>query len=344
LLSGVSARTLWRVVYATLFGGLGLIFLAQPFVFVVYAARLFTPRLGVISLIVVAADIVVATIVLPIFVTRARMKQREELNAGYTTLMPEFDQVDGISPKTRQVVRPAKPSPQNRANGDAITTGLELGALDTGRTPLQIAIRRRTALIWEIVSLIVLLGSVLFFVAVIIPARHFPDSVVALLLVLGTGSLCTVIIIPRLVIQFAPAWYYEGRLRAANRDANALQVSFSNGDVVEELVGNDAPALPDSGWRPTSYVVFSTRSIVFYSRHQTELIPYLAVPRERIVGSRQLSAASATLIFRKDNGTTIDLILTVTAPSYTSGRKRIEERSQLLVDWADGRTPHSAFG
>jgi hypothetical protein len=341
LLSGVSARTLWRAVRAVFYGGFGVVFLSLPFVLVVVAANLYSQRLGVLTLVALATNIVVVAIALLQLVPRASAAQRRELDAGYTTLMPEFDQIDGIDPRSGRVVRPARPVAAGRSAGDSITTGLELGSLETGRAPLQIAVRRQVALTAELVSTFVLLGSVAFFLTVVLPADHFPDGDLAVLFLLAVAALCAVIIIPTLTIRFTPGWYYERRLRESTPGASVFQVSLSSADVVEELAGIHAPALPESRWRPLSYVVFTNDQLVFYSRHGSELIPYLDIPKSRVVGARPRSEISPTLVLRKNNGTTIKLTLTVGVASYRSSRKGQEERCGWILDWAHDRTLHA---
>jgi hypothetical protein len=341
LLSGLSARTFSRLVSALIFGGFGSVALYVPFALAVGAAHYYSQRLWMLTVVVLAVHVVVVTTAVLVLAPRADAAQRRELDAGYTTLMPEFDQVDGIDPRSGRVVRPAKLASSNRSASDTITTGLQLGTVETRRTPLDVAVRRQAAVTAEIVCTFILLGTVTFFIVVVAPSGHFPDVGVAVLLLLATASLFAVILIPALVIRFAPGWYYERRLIEATPDARAFQVIVSNGNVVEELAGIDAPALPGSRWRPLSYVVCTNDHLAFYSRATSELIPYLDIPKSCVVAARPRSAISTTLVLRKDNGTTIDLTLTVGVPSYRAARKGQEARSEWILRWAHDKTAQS---
>jgi hypothetical protein len=325
---------------------MGLAVLAVPVLFLVNAFHHYTPVVGLAVLVTFGAVVVLTAVLVPIFSSRARNMQRRELDAGYTTLTPEFDQVDGIDPVTKMVVRPAKTGVTFWTDDDRITTGNDRGVIDTGRTPFQIVVRRRTAVTAETVSLIVLIGCVYWFVLYVLPVPRPSQGLVVVLLLLAVVAFFVAVTVPTVVIRFVPAWYYTARLRDSVRDATAYQATPNNDDIVEELAGIDAPALPGSRFQPASYLLCTSDHLVLFSRHGKVLIPYLDVPRSRIVDARVGSSVAGTggsslsapvLTFRKDNGTELKVTFSLTAPSYPSGRKRFERDSQEIVDWANTR-------
>ena len=86
------------------------------------------------------------------------------MEAGYTTLLKEFDHVDGIDAKTGIVVRPALLREVGAPSGDAITTGAELGPIDGVPTPLQLTARIRVLLFGYLSLVVIFFTSLIVFV------------------------------------------------------------------------------------------------------------------------------------------------------------------------------------
>jgi hypothetical protein len=339
-LPGLSSRGLWRAVNGTIFAALGLLVLTLPILFIVNASHDYTSAFGIGVLLALGVVILIAAILLSTLLPAARIKQRRELDSGYTTLMPEFDQVDGIDPATKQIARPAKTAPSTQPRGDRITSGAGGVALETGRTPFQIALRRRAATSTTVGSFIVLIGSV-YGLVLLVPVARPSQVLLAVLFLLVIAALCVVITVPIVVMRFVPGWYYTARLSEAT-SVPVYQATPSNSDLVGELVGAGAPTMPGSTHRSASYLICEGEHLVLYNRNGTELDPYLVVPRSRIVeahvgssalGTGGASVSAPVLTILKDNGTELKITFSLTAPSWLSGRKRFLKDSQAIVDW-----------
>ncbi len=302
----------------------------------------FTAAVGVTVLVVFFGAIVVGLGLMLVLLPPARAMQRRELEAGYTTLMPQFDDVDGIDPRTGLVVRPAIKRPPGATPDGLITTGMELGGIDTGRTPLQISLRVKPANLGELIAVVVLLTLIVAFVSI-------PDENTWLgiaIVVLAALAFASVIAIPITVLTYAPAWYDTARLSAVASGARAFAVGdVGDIDVVTELAGVGAASLAGARLRSPSFVVCEPSRLVMYSRRGTELVPFLLIPRSRIAAGRVGQATNVNgpslpapvLTVLKDNGSTVDLTLALLAPSMTSGKRRFQVDSQWIVDWAHAR-------
>jgi hypothetical protein len=341
VLPGVSARTALRLAYSVLYLGIPLIGMAPVALVVIKVAGVYSPTIGIAVLVVFFGIILVGGSLVSILFPRARSIQRRELQAGYTTLMPEFDQVDGIDPKTGLVVRAARTPSARATTANTITTGAELGTVETHRNELQICLGTRRAVAWESLSLAILLGAGL--AIAVFPGANAATQLVLYLMCFIAGS--TALCIAAVVFKFAPIWYYMARLSEQAGGAPAFEFTLGNPNYAIELTGINAPQLPHARQRFMSYMVCEPDRLVMFSRHRTELIPFLLVPRSTIVdahvgvapNTQAVPVAAPILTVRKDNGTDLELVFTLTVRSWIGGRKQIRQDSQWIVDWALGK-------
>ena len=283
------------------------------------------------------------------FGVRASHVHKAELAAGYTTLLKQFDQVDGIDSKTGQVVRPARARPVGAPALDTITTGIELGVLDGIPTPLQLVMRVRLALPSFVLSVLI------FAACIVVLTPDFDDNdgpnggalvlfVVALIIVFVSGL--AILMIPSMLFSIVPGRQYLAILVERFPTAHVVVGTIQEPDVLDELFAVDAARLPDSGDRGTDYLVFGASRVDLYSRHKTELVPFLSIPRSRIARSeltfisqsRGPTLPAALFTLTKDDGGTTPLTLSFNAPAGPTTKKKVQVVCDWVLDWANGGT------
>jgi hypothetical protein len=307
-------------------------------------------RVGAILALIGFALIALFVVILPICIPvglRAKRIEELELIAGYTTLLTQFDQVDGIDSRTGQVVRPAKLRTVGSPVQGSVTTGIELGAIEGIRTPLQIALRVWPASAGFFGSIIVLVVS-LAEVWVGVADNTAFNWLLGASLILLILAIFPIVMIPIFVLTIAPSRRYVMRLTAEYPSARVMPGEFAGTEFIEELVEPDAPALPFAKDRVADYFVFAAEQLIAYSRCKTELLPFLVIPRSRITAARLGSVPNwrgpeipaAVFVIRKDNGSTADmtlnLALMVAGSDAVSTPKKIRPSVDWAIAWATG--------
>jgi hypothetical protein len=343
-----SASTLVGVLVAISFGSLFVGFLGVS-VLRLLGGVATSPVAGIFTIIflaLIALFVVTLAICIPIGL-RAKRIEVAELEAGYTTLLKQFDQVDGIDSRTGQVVRPAK----HRAGGSpaqtAVTTGIELGAIEGLQTPLQIGLRVWPASVGFFGSVVILMVSLAEVWAGIADNSAF-NWILGASIILLILAIFPIIMTPIFVLTISPSRRYVARLTAEHPGARVMPGAFDSNEFIEELLDPDAPTLPFAKDRVADYFVFDTEQLIAYSRHKTELVPFLVVPRSRVTAARLGSVSNgrgpeipaAVFTVRKDDGSAVDitlnLALMVAGYSAISTTKKIRPSVDWAIAWATG--------
>lgn len=341
-LPGLSARTLFRALAGFIVGGVGVLILAEPFLLIDKTVGAFNEATGIAVLITVGAALAVAFVAFLALYPQAVGKQRAELKVGYTTLTTQFDQVDGIDPSTGLVVRPAIRRLTPAMVGDAITTGLDIGPIDIGHGTVSIAARVRPAVIGFIASVIVMFAGSFWFVSLSTAHPEPSTGLVVGAFFLGFAGLCGVIIVPVFTLQYAPLYYSVAMLQRRAAGTRVFRADLSDSDIVIELVGVDVPSLPGARYVASCLVAFEATQLVLYRRTTRTLLPFLVIPRSRIIGSHlgwdanyNSGNTSPVLTILKDNGSHFDETLTLTPATLLGWRKQLKSQSNWVVDWAN---------
>ena len=295
---------------------------------------------GEVILIILGFSFVMCGALVAIFLPFLRRKQRAELATGYTTMYPKFNQVDGISPRTGLVVRPAVPRPNRSAAPGAFTTGAEHGSLETGRTALGIVVRTPSLAITFVVSILILIGA-----PVIVFTDQNPSDLVALSTVLlWCAALIALIFAGAAAQMTVPERFYVARLGEQFPTGRAFSAVLDDSNVVAELIGADAPTLPRARARLVGYVVIDGVDLIFYSSKRSELLPYLTIPRSRVTSAQATTSTGLTntpfpsveLFVTKDNGSLLNVIIRFGATSFIQGRKTLQSYGTAMIGWATG--------
>ncbi|MCU1469246.1 MAG: hypothetical protein JWQ39_395 [Glaciihabitans sp.] len=343
-LPGISARGAWRLFNGVIWSGTGAILLGIVLFMIFLDAIRRSENLTLMIVVCIGTLILLVTLT-PVGAWRisafATVRQHAEVEAGYTTLLTSFDQVDGIDPRTGHVVRPAVARESAQASG--ITSGAVLGPLEVALTPWQVVLHRRGAVFWTaLAALTVVVNCVLTTV--------YPDD--DLLNILGPiclgVALLAAILIPIIAFQFGPQNYYLSQLRRAFPDAHAFAGRVVGTDLVAELLGTHLMSIPGARDRLTDYFVFDRERVILLSRVRTQLLPFLVIPRSSIHGSRSGSfyngggstSTTAVLSITKSNGSQLDASFLL-APNRLSGPgtmlKQQDDSSRWVMEWAARR-------
>jgi hypothetical protein len=339
MLPGVTAKTASNIagIAGISFFGLfllallGLIVLSAFSVHVAHVVSSAGTSLGIVF--------IIASTLVAIFGNIERSKERRELDAGYTTFLNEFDQVDGISSRTGEVGRPAVRGQSVFHKPGSFSTGVEIGSIPAARTPLQIVIRSASGDLW-MMAFLTLLGGGVFWFALTAERSDGPAVGSVLISLVGLIGVGTVL---GLAFGNLPAQYYRRRLIDYFPGSRVFSGTPDNSDLVAELTPIDSPRLSGAHIRYTGLVVFRSDEIVLLSRHRLELLPFLAIPRSRVVtaaltsrtyGKQSIPAVNVTVT--KDNGTDLTFLLEL-APPGTKARVKLTEQCQWIIDWASAK-------
>jgi hypothetical protein len=231
-----------------------------------------------------------------------------------------------------------------------VTTGIEHGAIEHVQTPVQIGLRSRPASVGFFGSVVILAAS-LAEVWVGIADNSAFNWLLGTSLILLILAIFPIIMIPIFVLTIAPARRYVARLTSEYPSARVMPGQFGDAEFIEELVDPDAPALPFAKDRLADYFVFDDVQLVAYSRHKTELLPFLAIPRSRILEARLGSVSNArgpnipaaVFVVRKDSGSTVEitlnLALMIAGSTAVSATKKIRPAVDWAIAWGTGVIP-----
>ena len=272
---------------------------------------------------------------------RAQRIARQELAAGYTTLLKQYDQVDGIDATTGRVVRPAKVRPPGSPALGSVTTGFELGPIDDIPTPLRLALRIVPASLGFFASVVILIAGVAIVWAAAADNSAF-TVLVGIAFILPIFAFCAIIIIPLYVLPITSARHYASLLATEDPGSRAMPVQLDDYTVINEFIDPNAPKLPFARPRAMNFVVFESAHLVFYSRHRTQLLPFLVIPKSRIVTAAPGEPGSynvPTTVFtvRKDDGSAIQVKLTlaIRVGTYTlNSLKTVRGYAAAALAWA----------
>jgi hypothetical protein len=265
--------------------------------------------------------------------------QKAELEAGYTTLLKEFNQVDGIDAVTGQVVRPATIRPAGSPALDAITAGMELGAIDGLKSPWQLFVRGRGMFI-AFAGTLGLLAICVVTVAGT-PSDGDLSNLQGAALFIGVFDLVAVMTLLILGMMRIPSRYTES-LGHELPDSHVYGGDLGDTDYLGELLGPDVVFLPDARPRLSDYLAFGETHLAAYSRHRTSMLPFLVIPRSRISQVvltsipqyRAKPNPAPVLTVIKDNGTSIDLTIDLARLNLNSTAKDLEPIAEWIVTWA----------
>jgi hypothetical protein len=326
----------------------GLLVLSIPAVLIAQAAH--APQSSApIFLVILGCSLAVAVAFGGIFLPVSRAKQRRELEAGYTTILSEFNQFDGINWRTGQVVRTAVAQSVVVQAGDRFTTGEETGSVELGRSALRAALGLRGFVVGTFASLLVLVAGLWLFWNVASVHDWNPPGrdtgVLVLFFFVGFAGFCGVLITPIMYAVFYIPRYYRSRLAAHFPNARTFIGVPNNVDLVAELVGADSASLPHARPRLAGFVVIENDAIVLFSRYGSAALPYLQIPRSRIATSSLGSTSSwwtsgasypdVALTVTKDNGTALDFQIELAITKGGARSPQIRNDCQWVVDWAD---------
>jgi hypothetical protein len=343
MLPGLTADTLSNIAQVPLIGGLGLILLAPIGLAI---GRIFTGStnstatntLGFVF-VVVFGFAVVAFLFGLMLLAPQRHKQRAELEAGYTTMLREFDQVDGISSHTGLVVRPAKVPPTATPTADAITSGIELGPIERVPTPVQIARRVPGTFYGVLGSVAVFIGSIILGILSFGPEASSAATLWRVLALVGfVVGILALAIIPSVGLSALPARRYASLIQSHFAGSRVIPGSLGTPDILDELLDPNAPALPDARSRIWDFFVFDAAHLVIYSRHANELVPFLSIPRSRIGSGRVTTLGrnpGAGITVTKQNGGSTDLGISPGQISGTNTHQQFLDLANWIVDWAN---------
>lgn len=351
MLPGMAASTSNGIASIAIVQFLIVLLLGIPAAIIVNLATHWTNRTGLIFLEVLGASFAVALLFGGTFLPLSRIKERHELEAGYTTILTEFNQVDGINSRTGQVVRTAFVRTARVMPGDDYTTGEDIGPIPLGPTPIQVALRTRTISATTGLSAIFFCGGFVWFWSVGSAHHWNPPSretgaLVALFFVMFAGF-CGLIIAPIGAALFSIPRFYRGQL-AGHFSTDRVFIGVpDNVDIVAELVDPTSPALPGARYRTAGFIVVESEVIVLMSRAGAHAVPYLTIPRSRIVSasigstsswsSNNASYPDVALTLRKDNSTTIDIQLELAITKGGIRSRQIRDDTQWVVDWATAK-------
>jgi hypothetical protein len=336
MLPGMSARTAETIVESSVGGFIAILLLTLLGALVASIAGSHGSRFAAVIGLILGTSFLAAAALFAIFYPVRRRMQRLELDAGYTTLQPEFNQFDGINPRTGHVSRPAVVRTPGVSVVGAISTGIELGGIETGRTAASLTIKSPPAAL-EVLCIAVLVGASWWMVT----GLHGGTALNVVVAFVWIAAVCGVILIPLIAFGSAPSRYYVARLQDHYPGDRVFDGEPHLSDIGAELVEPGTPALPEARHRHGGFVVVGRDSMVLYSRHESELLPYLAIPRSRIsdakmgsvvVGPRDATNPAVDLNVTKDNGSTFSFTLALkVAWGSTRG---ITSACQWIIGWA----------
>ena len=343
-LPGISARGAWRLFNVVIWSGAGAMLLGIV-LFMIFLDAIRRAENLTLMIVVCFGTLILILTLTPVGAWRtsvlATVRQHAEVEAGYTTLLMSFDQVDGIDPKTGHVVRPAVVRESAQASG--ITSGAALGPLEVALMPWQVVLHRHTVVFWTALAALTI-------VAIGVLTTVYPDDV----LLNTVGPIClgvallAIILIPIIAFQFGPQNYYLSKVRTAFPDAHAFAGRVIGTDLVAELLGTNSINIPGARDRLTDYFVFDQERVILLSRVRTQLLPFLVIPRSSIHGSRSGSfyngggstSTTAVLSITKSNGSQLDASFLL-APDRLSGPgtmvKQQDDSSRWVMEWAARR-------
>jgi hypothetical protein len=334
MLPGVSAKTAQRLAFLIpVIAPLLLIFVIGAFFLEASEDTTVKMLLAIPVYMVVVGGILVA-------ITRfANRRERLEIDAGYTTMRKHYNDLDCLSPRTGRIVRRAmvadvslRPS-ASRAASNSIGKGSAEGRVD-----VQVALRNPIA---DIVLAVALIGVILG-VRALLMSDGAPHALLPSGLVIGGLA---VILIPLFLFGWEPSLYYARAMREhfpghqvwATQSASALRIAAN------DLTRADPSAEVGAHSRVTSYLVVAPERITFWSRQHTTMLPYLSIPRSRLdsvesgvdLTAGGFSVPAVTFAVRKDNGTLLQLTISLVPKPATPGRIKLElsDAAAWLEDW-----------
>jgi hypothetical protein len=344
MLPGIPASGLQAVAKAALFTSAGLAFVDVVSGILLRAAfghRPLTLESGVFAIILISLGglLLVAMVIAAAASSRAYRMEAREIGTGYTTLLKHFDHVDGIDPKTGIVVRPARPPRIGDPSTDSITTGAECGAIDVARSPLQIVLRAPAILICIVSSVFVFVVSLTVLTAALFGSKSPTFWSIAALLVLLV-ALASTVSISAIAMAVVPPRRYGEILAEHFPNAHIYAGHAADPNEIVELREPGALALPGAEYRLTNYFVFGPEHLIMLSRHRRQLVPFASIPRSRVRNARVSYASprpGPLLTVQKNNGSTVDLALSLGGMSGLASVSELTEACNWVVGWSPAK-------
>jgi hypothetical protein len=268
--------------------------------------------------------------------SRAARTQNAEVAAGYTTMLSEFDQVDGVDSRTRQVVRPAvRQSPEAPRPG-TITSGAERGEFGGVQSPVQVAIALRYPAIGFVIAALILVAAIVLVIA----SRVTDFSLLglqAIVVLLAPVSLLAVLFIPVLIRSLIAPSRTLAAVVSHFPNAQVYVGEMSDGDKATELLDSSVPRLPGAQYRSPTYFVFDREYLTMYSQQANRIVPFLAIPRSRVTAARAASVGGSSvwpeLTVQKNNGRFVELVLELGGASSQTSEDALAAICANVVAW-----------